>query len=166
MSDYVTAQFTIVSEQASDSDPYVWIGKVLTNFAIAEQAIGSLCFKLNLSVSNGALTSLADLRKRLSETGERKCRMLDNRIERWNANRPYRHLLAHATISCLTDVSGKQVIVTRHLPRDSSDVTPDRTWTNEERRELLRQATSDGRSIHDHVKALLADPARLAKLRV
>ena len=41
------------SADTSRDDPYAWIGKVLTNFAIAEQAIGSLCAKLGLPISNG-----------------------------------------------------------------------------------------------------------------
>jgi len=161
----VTVQTAISSETISDDDPYAWIGRVLTNFAIAEQAIGNLCFVLDLPISNGSLTSIAELRNRLRQSADRKCHALEKRIDRWNANRPFRHLLAHATVSCLTDATGGEVVVTRHLPRDASDVTPDRMWTGDERRELLRQAANDGRSIHDHVAGLLADPTRLAKLR-
>jgi hypothetical protein len=161
----VTAQTAIFSEEISDDDPYAWIGRVLTNFAIAEQAIGRLCLELDLPISNGSLTRIGELRDRLRQSPDRKCQALEKRIKRWSANRPFRHLLAHSTVSCLTDASGGNVVVTRHLPRDVSDVTPDRAWTSDERHELLRQATNDGRSINDHVKGLLADPGRLAKLR-
>ena len=161
----MTAQTAIFSDELSDGDPYAWIGRVLTNFAIAEQAIGRLCLKLDLPISNGSLTKIGELRERLRQSPDRKCQALEKRIERWSSNRPLRHLLAHSTVSCLTDASGGNVVVTRHLPRDASDVTPDRAWTRDERQELLRQATNDGRSIHDHVKGLLADPTRLAKLR-
>jgi hypothetical protein len=161
----VTAQSAIFSEGISDDEPYAWIGRVLTNFAIAEQAIGRLCLELDFPISNGSLTKLAELRDRLRQSPDRKCQALEKRIERWTGNRPFRHLLAHSTVSCLTDAAGGNVVVTRHLPRDVHDVTPDRNWTRDERQELLRQAANDGRSIHDHVKGLLADSARLAKLR-
>ena len=160
----MTVQAALTTEAISDGDHYAWIGRVLTNFALAEQAIGNLCFRLDLPVTNGSLTSIGELRVRLQRSPDRKCHALDKRIARWNANRPFRHLLAHATVRCLTDELGSQIVVTRHLPRDASDVTPDRAWTCEERRELLRQATSDGRSIHDHVAGLLADPLRLGML--
>jgi hypothetical protein len=160
----VTIQADILSERVSGDDPYAWIGRVLTNFAIAEQAIGSLCLKLGLPISNGSLSSIAELRKRLASSADAKCRALEKRIERWYSHRAFRHLLAHATVTCLTDTSGCAIVVTRHLPRDATDVTRDRIWTSEERGDLLRQAKADGRSIHDQVKALLADRARLAKL--
>lgn len=55
---------------------------------------------------------------------------------------------------------------TRHLPRDSSDVTPDRIWTNQEQKELLRQVANDSRSICDHVVTLEGDEEILARLRI
>jgi hypothetical protein len=76
-----------------------------------------------------------------------------------------RHLLAHATLHCLIDGSGREIVITRTLPRDKEDVTPDRMWTPEEREDLLRQATNDGRSIADQVKNILADQACIARLR-
>lgn len=76
-----------------------------------------------------------------------------------------RHLLAHATLHCLIDGTGREIVVTRHLPRDKDDVTPDRMWTPEEREELLRQATSDSRSISDQVRNILADPSGVTRLR-
>jgi hypothetical protein len=91
--------------------------------------------------------------------------ILDSRIARWSAYRSMRHLLAHATLLCLVDASGREIIITRTLPRDKDDVTPDRMWTPEEREELLRQATNDGRSIADQVRNILADPATIARLR-
>jgi hypothetical protein len=161
----VTIQTEIETESFSECDVYAWIGRVLTNFASAEQAIGNLCVKIDLPISNGALSKLTELRKRLRLSEDRKCAALEKRIERWSNNRPYRHLLAHSTVRCLYDASGGEVVVTRHLPRDADDVTPDRTWTIGERGELLRQATNDSRSIRDHVKGLLADPSKLTKLR-
>jgi len=161
----MTVQGALIAENISDDDPYAWIGRVLTHFAIAEQAIGQLCLRLDLSISNGSLTSIAILRSRLRNSADRKCHSLERRIERWHAHRPLRHLLAHATVLCLTDGAGAKVLVTRHLPRDAQDVTPDKVWTLAERVELLRQATNDGRSINDHVRGLLADPVRLARLR-
>jgi hypothetical protein len=149
----------------SDGDPYTWIGRVLTNFAVAEQAIGELCLKLGLSISNGSLTSIGVLRERLRQAGDRKCGALEKRISRWTANRPFRHLLAHATVTCLTAANGDPILVTRHLPLAADDVTPDRMWTAQEMQELLRQAANDARSIRDHVNGLLADPLNLAKLR-
>jgi hypothetical protein len=161
----VIADTAISVRGDSDLDVFAWIGRVLTNFAVAEQAIGSLCFKLDLPVSNGSLNSMADLRERLRKSADRRCVALEKRIERWNSNRPLRHLLAHATVTRLTDASGDLVAVTRRLLLEAPDVTPDRTWTSDQRRELLRQATNDGRSIRDLVSGILNDPATLAKLR-
>jgi hypothetical protein len=149
----------------TDGDPYAWIGRVLTSFAVAEQAIGELCLKLDLPISNGSLTSIGVLRERLRQASDRKCGALEKRIARWTANRPFRHLLAHATVTCLTAANGDPILVTRHLPLDADDVTPDRVWTAREMHELLRQAANDGRSIRDHANGLLADPQSLAKLR-
>ena len=162
----MTVQSEFLTETGSDDEAYVWIGRVLTNFAIAEQAIGQLCLRLDLPIANGTLSSLAELRSRLRASADRKCHALEKRIERWAANRPFRNLLAHCTIMCLTDRDQRLVIATRHLPRDKLDVTPDRLWTLEERSELLRQATNDGRSISDHINGLLCEPTKLAKLQV
>jgi hypothetical protein len=147
------------------SDAYSWLGQVLTNFAVAEQALGELSLALGLSIANGGLGSLEAIRRKLRSTDNRKAKALDKRIERWCGNRPVRHLLAHATITLLTDVDGNPVVVTRHLPRDKEDVTPDRLWTEAERIEILRQASADGRSIKDHVHGLLADKTIVQKLR-
>ena len=160
----MTAQLEIVADRGSDDDAYAWVGRVLTNFAEGEQAVGELCVTLGLSIANGSLGSLKHLQEILKASGERKCAALERRIERWTDNRPFRHLLAHSKIFCLSDSGGSKVIVTRHLPRDKDDVTPDRLWTNEERQELLRQATNDGRSIRDLVRNILADSKLLTKL--
>lgn len=149
----------------NDIEPHRWMGMVLDHFAQAEQALGRLSLALDLPISNGSLTSLEDLRRRLAAADERKSTLLEKRIVRWRDNRPYRHLLAHATLTTLYDADRQPVLVTRHLPRDKSDVTPDRIWPLAERRELLRQAMSDSRSICDLVRNLLADPAALTKLK-
>jgi hypothetical protein len=73
--------------------------------------------------------------------------------------------LAHATLTELIDGGGRVIVVTRTLPRDKEDVTPDRMWTPEEREKLLREATNDGRSIADQVRNILADPASVGRLR-
>ena len=140
------------------------MGQVLEHFARAEQAIGRLAVAVGLPITNGSLSSLNELRNRLTSQNSRKFRALDNRIARWSQNRPFRHLLAHATITSLFDANGTPVIVTRHLPRDSLDVTPDRLWTLQDQSELLRQASNDSRSICDQVKNILADPKQLALL--
>ena len=57
------------------------------------------------------------------------------------------------------------MLITRHLPRDASDVTPDKVWTDAERAELLRQSANDSRSICDQIRNLLADPGALLRLR-
>jgi hypothetical protein len=120
---------------------------------------------LGLSIEKGSVSNLEALRHRLQKTQDRRCLALDKRIERWCANRPQRHLLAHATLHCLRDDQGREVVVTRHLPRDKNDVTPDRMWSSEERNEVLRQAAADGRSIEDQIRNILADSATLAKLK-
>lgn len=160
---------TFISEieaaPATSIDAYTWIGQVLTSFAIAEQALGTLSLAAGLPITNGSLSSLAILRERVRNTGSAKLSAFDNRIERWCRNRSIRHLLAHATVTVLHDLAGREVFVTRHLPRDADDVTPDRMWPPDERREVLRQALADGRSIRDRVEAMLLDQALLAKLR-
>ena len=145
--------------------PHGWLGLVLDHFARGEQAIGQLSLALGLPISNGSLSSLNEILNRLQASGDRKAKALEKRITRWSANRPKRHLLAHATIFVLKDSEGQQVLVTRHLPRDANDVTPDRMWTVDERAELFRQASNDSRSICDHVRNILADPVLLNQLR-
>ncbi|MBY6127382.1 hypothetical protein KUW15_01495 [Qipengyuania aquimaris] len=161
----MTAQEKIDSKDQTEFDPHNWIGIVLDHFARAEQAIGKLSLKLELPIANGSLSSLNEIRNRLSSVEGKTCKALNNRIARWAKNRPYRHLLAHATVTTLFDATGRMVIVTRHLPRDESDVTPDKLWTHEEQKDLLRQASNDSRSICDHVRNLLSDPTTLKALR-
>ncbi len=146
-------------------EPFDWLGRVLTHFAIAERAIGQLCIALDLPVENGPLSSLAALTARLQGTADKRCQALLRRIERWRAFRPLRHLLAHATIMIVHDAAGHRFFVTRHLPLDRHDVTPDRLWTEDECRELLRIATNDGRSIADQVRNILRQAALMAELR-
>lgn len=141
-----------------------WLALVLTNFARAEQAIGQLCLRLDLPIKNGPLGSVNELRSRLSKSEDRRCRNLEKRIARWQALRPVRHVLAHATLQILYDEDRNPVFVTRHLPLDKDDVTPDRVWTREEREEIVRLASSDGRSIHDQTKNLLGDAKTIALL--
>ncbi|MBX7494666.1 hypothetical protein K3172_02210 [Qipengyuania sp. 6B39] len=161
----MTALQPIESNLAQDFDPHCWMGMVLEHFARAEQAIGKLSVAIGLPINNGSLGSLNELRKRLAVQEGKKFKALDNRIARWSQNRPFRHLLAHATITRLFDANGRPVIITRHLPRDANDVTPDRLWTFEDQKDLLRQASNDSRSICDQVANLLADPAQVAALR-
>jgi hypothetical protein len=146
-------------------EPFNWLGCVLTHFANAERAIGQLCLTLDLPVEKGPLSSLQQLCTRLSRSSDKRCQTLLKRIERWRSFRPLRHLLAHATVMVLHDDTGKRVILTRHLPLDRFDVTPDRLWTDEECRELLRVATNDGRSISDQIRNLIRQPALLAELK-
>ncbi|MCL4671894.1 MAG: hypothetical protein KJZ64_02945 [Sphingomonadaceae bacterium] len=160
----MTAQVDVEASLDRQFEPHSWVGQVLDHFARGEQALGKLSIAIGLPISNGSLASLAEVRKRLNACGDRKALMLNKRIERWSANRPFRHLLAHATITILYDVRGEMVIGTRHLPRDSGDVTPDRIWTAAEQKELLRQASNDSRSISDHVQGILASPALIARL--
>lgn len=147
------------------ADAYQWLAQVLTSFARAEQAIGQLCLKLDLSIKNGSLGSVNELRARLLGSEDRRCRNLEKRIDRRQSLRPVRHVLAHGTVQVLYDESRAPVFVTRHLPLDKDDVTPDRVWTNAERLELLRVATNDGRSIQDQVKNLILDAKLIEKLR-
>jgi len=157
---------SVVEAQAStELEPHAWLGLVLDHFARGEQALGRLSLALDLPIANGSLGSLNELRNRLRMAESRKAKALEQRIARWRKNRPFRHLLAHATITVLFDSMSQPFVVTRHLPRDAEDVTPDRVWSLEERKELLRQASNDSRSICDHVRNLLADPIEHNKLR-
>jgi hypothetical protein len=72
--------------------------------------------------------------------------------------------LAHASLLVLHDSAGKRFILTRHLPLDRYDVTPDRLWTEEECKELLRIANNDGRSIADQIRNLMLNSALMAEL--
>ena len=155
----------IEATSSAEFNPHIWMGLVLDHFARAEQAIGRLSVLLDLPISNGSLGSLNEIRNRLQKVGSKQCRALDQRVARWSTNRPYRHLLAHATITTLFDAGGNMVVVTRHLPRDINDVTPDRMWTAEDQKELLRQATNDSRSICDQVRNLSSDLSALQALR-
>jgi hypothetical protein len=146
-------------------EPFNWLGCVLTHFATAERAIGQFCLTLDLPVEKGPLSSLQHLCTLLSRSSDKRCQTLLKRIERWRSFRPLRHLLAHATVMVVHDNTGKRFILTRHLPLDRSDVTPDRLWTEEECRELLRIATNDGRSISDQVRNLIQHTALLAELK-
>lgn len=146
-------------------EPFNWLGCVLTHFATAERAIGQLCLTLDLPVEKGPLSSLQQLCARLSRSGDKRCQTLLKRIESWRSFRPLRHLLAHATVMVVHDGTGKRFILTRHLPLDRYDVTPDRLWTEEECRDLLKVATNDGRSISDQIRNLIQQPALLAELK-
>ncbi|ANY19052.1 hypothetical protein A6F68_00517 [Tsuneonella dongtanensis] len=150
---------------AAERCPYEWLARVLTNFAVAEQALGKLCAGLDLPIASGPLSSLNEARRKLVAAGEKRFTLLDNRITRWSSYRAMRHLLAHATLVELIDGAGRPMLITRTLPRDRDDVTPDRLWTLDEREELLRQATNDGRSIADQVRNILADPSSVVRLR-
>lgn len=145
-------------------EPFDWLGKVLTHFATAERAIGQLCIALDLPVEKGPLSSLQDLCNRLARSGDKRCQTLLKRIERWRSFRPLRHLLAHASVMVVHDTTGKRFFLTRHLPLDRYDVTPDRLWTEEECLELLRVATNDGRSISDQIRNLKQNAAVMAEL--
>ena len=157
----------LVSTRAKDdlAAAHLWLAQVLTSFARAEQSIGRLCLKLGLPIKNGPLGSVNELRNRLSRIEDRRCKNLEKRIERWQSLRPVRHVLAHATLQVLFDENRDPVIVTRHLPRDEDDITPDRVWLAEESKEILRVATNDGRSIQDQVRNLLEDSKLIEQLR-
>ncbi len=146
-------------------EPFDWLGRVLNHFATAERAIGQLCVALELPVDKGPLSSLQNLCTRLVGSGDKRCQTLLKRIERWRAFRPLRHLLAHASIMVMFDGAGNRYMLTRHLPLDRYDVTPDKLWTEEECRELLRIATNDGRSIADQVRNIMQNAALLAELK-
>ncbi|EDL49771.1 hypothetical protein [Erythrobacter sp. SD-21] len=161
----MTVQQKVQSQIQGDIEPHKWMGLVLDHFAKAEQALGRLSVALELPIANGSLSSLNEVRNRLQKVGTRKCKALDKRIDRWSTNRHFRHLLAHATVTTLFDAMGQMVIVTRHLPRDEKDVTPDRLWTQEDQKELLRQASNDSRSICDQVRNLTSDLTCLKTLK-
>lgn len=143
---------------------HLWLAQVLVSFAQAEQEIGHLCMRIGLPINAGPLGSIKPLLYRLSRSQDRRCANLVKRIERWQSLRPVRHVLAHATVRVLYDENRKPVIVTRHLPRDADDVTPDRVWQNQECTDILRIAASDGRSISDQVRNLMGDKAIIAQL--
>lgn len=63
------------------------------------------------------------------------------------------------------DSAGNRFILTRHLPLDRYDVTPDKLWTEAECHELLRVANNDGRSIADQIRNLLQNSTALAELK-
>ena len=153
------------SPKADLTEAYVWLGQVLTNFARAEQAIGQLCVALDLSIKNGALCSVNEVRNRLVRSEDRRCRNLEKRIGRWQSLRPVRHVLAHGTLQILYDESRAPVFVTRHLPLDKEDVTPDRIWTRDEQFELMRISNNDGRSIQDQVRNILLDTKLIEQMR-
>jgi hypothetical protein len=146
-------------------EPFDWLGRVLTNFAVAERAIGQLCIALELPVENGPLCSLQVLTIRLSRSSDRRCQTLLKRVERWRSLRPMRHLLAHASILTVHDNAGNRFFLTRHLPLDRYDVTPDRLWTEGECRDLLRIATNDGRSIADQIRNLIQNNVIMTELQ-
>lgn len=146
------------------AEAYQWLAQVLTSFAKAEQAIGQLCLRLDLRIKNGPLTSVDQLRARLGKSEEPRIKNLIKRIDRWRSLRPLRHVLAHCTLQVLYDENRNPLIVTRHLPLDKEDVTPDRVWSDLEREDLHRIATSDARSIHDQVHNILKDAKVVAAL--
>lgn len=155
---------TLEVQQPAAIEPFDWLGRVLTQFAAGERAIGQLCIALDLPVEKGPLSSLQLLCVRLQRTSDKRCQALLKRIERWRSMRPLRHLLAHATVMVVHDGAGNRFLLTRHLPLDRYDVTPDRLWTEEECRELLRVSTNDGRSISDQIRNLLQNAPVMAEL--
>lgn len=155
---------TVAAPKSDVANAYLWLGQILTNFARAEQAIGQLCLALDLSIKNGPLCSVNELKARLDASEDRRCHNLSKRIERWRSLRPVRHILAHGTVQVLYDEKRLPVFVTRHLPLDKEDATPDRVWTATEQSELLRISANDGRSIQDQVRNLLQDGKALAAL--
>lgn len=146
-------------------EPFDWLGRVLAHFATAERAIGQLCIETHLPVEKGPLSSLQQLCARLERSKDKRCRALLNRIERWRSFRPLRHLLAHASVMVVHDSAGNRFILTRHLPLDRYDVTPDRLWTHQECKELLRVASNDGRSIADQIRNVMQDSVLMAELK-
>lgn len=142
-----------------------WLAKVLTKFAETEQAIGQLTLAMDLPIKNGLLSSLDQVLSRLVASGDRRSKTLITRISRWRSLRPVRHLLAHATVRIVFDENRNPLIVTRHLPLDEKDVTPDRVWTEAERAALLRVVTNDGRSIADQVSNLMQNKPEMDRLR-
>ncbi len=156
---------TSPAAQAAPIEPFDWLGRVLANFATAERAIGQLCIALDLPVEKGPLSNLQNLCNRLARSSDKRSQTLLKRIERWRSFRPLRHLLAHASIIVVHDTTGNRFFVTRHLPLDRYDVTPDKLWTEDECRELLRVATNDGRSIADQIRNLMQNSVVLAELK-
>ena len=146
-------------------EPFDWLGRVLAHFALAERTIGQLCIALDLPVEKGPLSSLQQLCNRLARSGDKRCQSLLKRIERWRSFRPLRHLLAHASVLVVHDSAGNRYILTRHLPLDRFDVTPDRLWTQQECKDLLRVASNDGRSIADQIRNLMQNSAVMAELK-
>lgn len=146
-------------------EAYIWLAQTLTHFAEAEQALGKLALSLGFSIENGSLGSLEGLRERLRKSDSKACKQLDKRIARWLANRPYRHLLAHSTITLFLNEGGSSIVATRHLPRDEEDVTPDKVWSPVEREDLRKNVAMDGRSICDLTRNILSDPKLLDALR-
>lgn len=142
-----------------------WVGQILDHFGRAEQAIGELCLELGLPITSGSLGSLKQLRTKLAASPSKRARTLERRIGRWQSNRPYRHLLAHARIEVLFNNKGEPVLATRHLPRDPEDVTRDKLWTADEQKELLKNCSNDGRSICDLVNNILTDKLVLTALK-
>lgn len=155
---------TLTCAKSSLSEAYQWLAQVLTSFAKAEQAIGHLCVRLDLSIKNGPLGSVDELRNRLIRAEHPRCRNLEKRISRWQSLRSVRHVLAHCTLQVVYDENRAPLFVTRHLPLDKDDVTPDRVWTANERSELFRLASNDARSIHDQVRNLLEDTKLIKEL--
>ena len=155
----------VVPQRDDAAEALEWLARVLTNFAKAEQAIGELCFAMNLPIKNGLLEKLNEAINRLDKTGERRCQNLAKRIVAWRSRRPERHLLAHATVVVVYDENYEPLVVTRHLPLEKDDVTPDRIWSEAERSELLRLVINDGRSIADQVQNILKESALVARLR-
>lgn len=160
----VAAEQTADSKEKDFQEALEWMARVLVRFSEAEQAIGRLTRALQLETKNGALGQLGELRRRLQISESRRCKLLDNRIARWSANRPIRHMLAHATAKILWDQDGTPFLVTTNLPLDIADHSPNRVWSIEERRDLLKDATNDGRSICDQIRNILVAPDQLKTL--
>lgn len=120
---------------------------------------------MNLPIKNGLLSNLDEAIDRLNSSEERRCQNLAKRIVRWRSLRPVRHLLAHATVRVVYDEDHDPLVVTRHLPLQQNDVTPDRVWAEAERSELLRVVSSDGRSIADQVQNILKERALINRLQ-
>lgn len=157
--------FAAFEIQPDPVEPFDWLGRVLTQFAVAERAIGQLCIALDLPIDKGPLSSLQTLCNRLYRSSDKRCQTLLKRIERWRSFRPLRHLLAHASIMVVHDNAGNSFLLTRHLPLDRYDVTPDRLWTRDECQQLLKVASSDGRSITDQIRNLMQTPALMSALK-
>jgi len=63
------------------------------------------------------------------------------------------------------DGAGNRFILTRHLPLDRDDVTPDKLWTEAECRDLLKVAMSDGHSIARRIDNLRQNSKALSELK-